>query len=490
VDRGQLLIQKVYNFLSMTSQIACSTSSTMQNSTIYKDPGDDFSSSPSSSFINPPKFVEDATCTTNQALLQDDDFNTFSTTARSLIQMERDNDENDKVDNEDNRNSSQRQEQIICSNSSTPCDDTSNTIDIKAINSKIEDKGAERGKNTENESMSHNNKPTTQSNNPNQYQRYVTPQDFKLLKVVGMGAFGKVLQVRNKHTNKIHAMKVISKRLLKRKPTYIENMILEKQILMKVCSHPFIVTMHCSFQTQEKLFIIMEFARGGELFLRLGKHGFFTESTTCFYTSEIVLALEHLHGKGILHRDLKPENILLRDDGHLVLTDFGLAKDFQQWSSAATDTNEERALTVCGTYEYMAPEMVARKGYGKAADWWSLGCIAYEMLSGKPPFESLKGEGSKDLLRKICNGRIRMPSGLSREACFFVKGLLNRDASKRLGSMKKSTMFELGGVAQVKRLDFFKSIDWNLLETKEVDPPERFDHELENDEDLRHFYPE
>jgi tRNA A-37 threonylcarbamoyl transferase component Bud32 len=201
-------------------------------------------------------------------------------------------------------------------------------------------------------------------------QRYVTPQDFDLLKVIGMGAFGKVLQVKNKQTKKVLAMKVISKRLLRHKTSYIENVQAEREILNKV-NHPFIVTMHCSFQTREKLFIIMDFLAGGELFLKLGREGIFTENTAAFYISEIVLALEHLHSKGILHRDLKPENILLSSDGHLCLTDFGLAKDFQ-WDDGEIK-EDGKALTVCGTQEYMAPEMVARKGYGKAADWWSLG---------------------------------------------------------------------------------------------------------------------
>ena len=168
--------------------------------------------------------------------------------------------------------------------------------------------------------------------------RYVTPQDFDLLKVIGMGAFGKVLQVKNKQSSQVMAMKVISKRLLKRKDgkgggggatttSYIENVQAERNILMRV-HHPFVVKMHCSFQTKEKLFIIMDFAAGGELFLRLGREGIFLEKDASFYLSEIILGVDHLHSLGILHRDLKPENILLCNDGHICLTDFGLAKDF------------------------------------------------------------------------------------------------------------------------------------------------------------------
>jgi len=313
-------------------------------------------------------------------------------------------------------------------------------------------------------------------------QRYVTPQDFDLLKVIGMGAFGKVLQVKNKHSNKILAMKVISKRLLKRKTSYVQNIHAEREILTKV-KHPFIVTMHCSFQSKEKLFIIMDFLAGGELFLRLGREGIFVEKTAGFYIAEITLALEHLHSKGVLHRDLKPENILLSTDGHLCITDFGLAKDFQ-WDDGEV-YEDGRAMTVCGTTEYMAPEMVARKGYGKAADWWSLGCIAFEMLSGNPPFESKKG--AKDLFRKIMNERVKMPDGSSSAAHILLKGLLNRNATARFGAAK-GTMLKIGGVAQIKQLAFFSTIDWGLLELKKVDPPEQL--HVDNDEDVRHFYDE
>lgn len=322
-------------------------------------------------------------------------------------------------------------------------------------------------------------------------ERYVTPKDFDLLKVIGMGAFGKVLQVRNRHSGQVLAMKVISKRLLRRKISYVENVHAERDILTKV-RHPFVVTMHASFQTREKLFIVMDFLAGGELFLRLGREGVFLERTAAFYLGEIILALEHLHSHGILHRDLKPENILLGSDGHLCLTDFGLAKDFSDEvdndpddSNGPGDALEGRARTVCGTQEYMAPEMVARKGYGKAADFWSLGCIAYEMLAGEVPFTSKKG--SKDLFRKIMQERVRMPDGASAAACKLLKGLLNRDAGKRFGAAR-GTMFQVGGVAGLKQIDFFKGLDWGMLERKEIDPPHTLD--VDHDEDLRHFHDE
>ena len=313
--------------------------------------------------------------------------------------------------------------------------------------------------------------------------QFVSPQDFELLRVIGMGSFGKVLQCRLKSSdtngvtsNQVLAMKVISKRLLKKKESYIENINAERAILTKLSSHPFIVTMHCAFQTGDKLYIVMDYCAGGELFMWLGKNGVFLEKTASFYVAEIVLALEHLHSHNVLHRDLKPENILLGTDGHLRLTDFGLAKEVDQ----------EKNLTVCGTQEYMAPEMIARVGYGKAADFWSLGCIAYEMLAGDPPFSSKKG--AKDLFQKIMTERVKMPPYSTAAAHKLLKGLLNRNVSMRLGAAK-GTMFQVGGVSQLKQLDFFtQHWKWDKLESKTEDPPQQF--HIENEEDVQHFHSE
>ena len=201
----------------------------------------------------------------------------------------------------------------------------------------------------------------------------------------------------------------------------------------------------------------MDFCAGGELFLKVAREGHFLEHTAAFYLAEITLALEHLHSVNVLHRDLKPENILLNTDGHCCLTDFGLAKDF----TGSGDNDDERARTLCGTQEYMAPEMVARKWYGKGADFWSLGCIAYEMLSGLPPFSMTKKGGAKELFKKIMNERIRMPDGATAAACKLLKGLLNRDVNKRLGAAK-GTMFEIGGVGALKQQVISIELDINV----------------------------
>jgi len=187
---------------------------------------------------------------------------------------------------------------------------------------------------------------------PSRSRRFVSPNDFLLLKVIGVGSFGKVLQVRNRHTRSVQALKVISKRLLRRK-NQIGDVFAEREI-MALVDHPFVVTMHCSFQTREKLFFVMDFLAGGELFYHLAKQGIMLEGQAAFYLGECVLALEYLHGRNVLHRDLKPENILLGADGHICLTDFGLAKDFSSGDvDAETREGEDvlRARTVCGTIE-------------------------------------------------------------------------------------------------------------------------------------------
>jgi len=178
--------------------------------------------------------------------------------------------------------------------------------------------------------------------------------------------------------------------------------------------------------------------------------------------------------------------VLLSSDGHVCLTDFGLAKDVSGTGGFQNEGEDEnKLLTICGTQEYMAPEMIARKGYGRAADFWSLGCIAYEMLKGLPPFESK--EGAKVLFQKIMREKVKMPPGSSAAACKLLKGLLNRDVQSRLGAAR-STMFAVGGVAGLKQAEFFAHIDWDKLEHKEIDPPAVF--AVESDGDVKYFHDE
>ncbi|XVF24298.1 hypothetical protein REPUB_Repub13aG0115600 [Reevesia pubescens] len=245
-------------------------------------------------------------------------------------------------------------------------------------------------------------------------------EDFEVLKVVGQGAFGKVYQVKRSATSDIYAMKVMRKDKIMEK-NHAEYMKSERDILTKV-DHPFIVQLRYSFQTKYRLYLVLDFVNGGHLFFQLYRQGLFREDLARIYTAEIVSAVSHLHANGIMHRDLKPENILLDADGHVMLTDFGLAKEFDE---------NTRSNSMCGTLEYMSPEIFLGKGHDKAADWWSVGILLYEMLTGKPPYT---GRNRQKIQEKIIKDKIKLPAYLSSEAHSILKGLLQKEASKRLGS--------------------------------------------------------
>ncbi|KAI5077651.1 hypothetical protein GOP47_0007475 [Adiantum capillus-veneris] len=275
------------------------------------------------------------------------------------------------------------------------------------------------------------------------------PQDFKLLRVVGQGAFGKVFQVQQIETEDIFAMKVMRKDTIMEK-NHGEYMKAERDILTKIV-HPFIVQLRYSFQTKSKLYLILDFINGGHLFFQLYRQGTFSEELARVYTAEIVSAVTHLHKNGIIHRDLKPENILLDAEGHVKLTDFGLAKEIDE---------SKPANSLCGTVEYMAPEIVLAKGHGKAADWWSVGILLFEMLTGQPPFTH---NNRQKLQQKIAKDKIKLPSYLTSEAHSLLKGLLQKEACKRLGS-------GASGSDAIKQHKWFKQINWRKLDAREIVP--------------------
>ncbi|XP_077203913.1 ribosomal protein S6 kinase alpha-2 isoform X4 [Paroedura picta] len=244
---------------------------------------------------------------------------------------------------------------------------------------------------------------------------------------------------------------------------------MERDILAEV-NHPFIVRLHYAFQTEGKLYLILDFLRGGDLFTRLSKEVMFTEEDVKFYLAELALALDHLHGLGIIYRDLKPENILLDEEGHIKITDFGLSKE-------AID-HDKRAYSFCGTIEYMAPEVVNRRGHTQSADWWSFGVLMFEMLTGSLPFQ---GKDRKETMALILKAKLGMPQFLSIEAQSLLRALFKRNPSNRLGA-------GLDGVEEIKRHPFFATIDWNKLYRREIKPP--FKPAVGRPEDTFHFDPE
>jgi len=285
------------------------------------------------------------------------------------------------------------------------------------------------------------------------------PEDFFCEREIGVGAFGRVVMVTHRRSGQTCAMKIISKKVLRRKKIAQKEWRLERDILVKIEAHPYIVELVCSFQTLSYFFLVMAYLPGGELFIFLRRRGTFPEDVTAFYSAEVTLALEHLHSSGVIHRDLKPENLLMDRDGHVVVTDFGLAKMFE--------SDEERHRTLCGTDVYMAPEMVARRSYGKPVDFWSLGILIFEMLTGKPPFAHRE---TKELHRKILTDKIKWPQFIGPDAIGILRGLLERQVPRRLGATK-ATMFEVGGVAALKSQFFFHQIEWQPLLRRESPAP-------------------
>ncbi|XP_014069194.1 ribosomal protein S6 kinase alpha-2 isoform X2 [Salmo salar] len=244
---------------------------------------------------------------------------------------------------------------------------------------------------------------------------------------------------------------------------------MERDILAEV-NHPFIVKLHYAFQTEGKLYLILDFLRGGDLFTRLSKEVMFTEEDVKFYLAELALALDHLHSLGIIYRDLKPENILLDEEGHIKITDFGLSKE-------AID-HDKRAYSFCGTIEYMAPEVVNRRGHTHSADWWSFGVLMFEMLTGSLPFQ---GKDRKETMALILKAKLGMPQFLSPEVQSLIRALFKRNPTNRLGAGPD-------GVEEIKKHNFFGNIDWNKLYRREIKPP--FKPAVGRPDDTFHFDPE
>ncbi|KAJ3411148.1 hypothetical protein HDV05_002662 [Chytridiales sp. JEL 0842] len=291
--------------------------------------------------------------------------------------------------------------------------------------------------------------------------------DFELLKVVGKGSFGKVLQVRKKDTGRIYAMKVLVKKDIVERQE-VAHTLSERNVLIQASS-PFLVGLKFSFQTAEKLYLVLDYMNGGELFYHLQKETAFSEARAKFYTCELISALEHLHKYNIVYRDLKPENILLDSNGHIALTDFGLCKENLSF--------DETTNTFCGTAEYLAPEVLTGQGYGKAVDWWSLGILFYEMTTGLPPFYS---ENVNLMYKKILHNELLFPPGFSEKAQSLVRGLLDRDPKRRLGGGPNDA-------EDIKRHAYFADVDWEKLLKKQVKPP--FKPKVESETDTSNFDP-
>ena len=283
-----------------------------------------------------------------------------------------------------------------------------------------------------------------------QFSHKVTLNDFKILKTLGKGAFGKVLLVYNEELNKYFAMKILKKDFIKKNKQIVHTKV-ERKILEKI-DYPFIAQLFYAFQNKEKLYMITEYMPGGEMFYHLHKEQYFKESKAKFYICEIILAIEHLHKNNIIYRDLKPENILLDENGHIKLTDFGLSK-------IVNDINKDRTYTICGTPEYVAPEVLTGKGYNKSVDWWSLGIVLYEMLCGYSPFREARERIDIEIYFKP----IHHDNLISDIAFDLINKLIEPNCEKRLG-------YGIMDSIEIKNHVFFKDINWKKVERKEIEP--------------------
>ena len=293
----------------------------------------------------------------------------------------------------------------------------------------------------------------------------LTIEDFTIIKVVGKGSYGKVLLVKKNNEETIYAMKIMKKISMVKK-NQVDHIKTERRIL-ELIDHPFINKLKYAFQTEQKLYLVTDYCPGGELFFHIQRVERFDEEAAKFYAGQIILAVEHLHKNNIIYRDLKPENVLIDRKGFIKITDFGLSKE--------NIVDNKSAKSFCGTPEYLAPEIILNKGHGKPVDWWSLGNLIYEMLTGIPPFYCK----DRDILfDAITNDEPEYPEYLSDEVIDLIKKLLIKNPDKRLGN---------NGADEIKKHIFFEGMNWEKLLNKKIKPP--FIPRLKNAVDTRYIDP-
>merc|ERR1711920_242703 len=290
----------------------------------------------------------------------------------------------------------------------------------------------------------------------------LTVDDFSLGKTLGTGAFGRVRFVTYKPTGQHYALKMLKKAAII-KMKQVDHIVSEKNILTQM-NHPFIVNMYGSFHDARQIFMVLEYIVGGEFFTHLRKAQRFEDGQSCFYAAQIACIFEYCHSKDIVYRDLKPENILLMSDGYLKLTDFGFAKKI-----------EHRTYTLCGTPEYIAPEVLLNKGHGKPVDWWTLGILVYEMICGQPPFCD---EDPIGIYQKILAGKVYFPKYFDKNAKALVKKLNTADLSKRFGNLKD-------GANDILKHKWFQTLDFQKLEAME--PPAPYKPAMKDEHDTSNF---
>lgn len=274
------------------------------------------------------------------------------------------------------------------------------------------------------------------------------PEDYDNIKAIGSGAYGEVFLVRDKALLSYHALKVVEKAVVVER-NQITHILLEKKIQQST-QFPFLVCLDVVFKDNMYLYFVLPYIVGGEMFTYIQKYGSFSDTLAKFYASQLVLGLEYLHFCDVVHRDIKPENILIDHNGYLKLCDFGFCKVLKK-----------KTWTLCGTPEYLAPEVILCKGYSFAVDWWALGVLIYEMLAGHPPFFA---SDPNKLYEKILEGEYKCPDMICSECKSLLKGFIQVDPLKRLGSM-------IGGTYDIKNHSWFRGLNWSQILHQKAEVP-------------------
>lgn len=271
---------------------------------------------------------------------------------------------------------------------------------------------------------------------------------FDLGVTLGTGSFGRVRFVTHKTTGSHWAIKMLKKAEVIRLQQ-VEHMLSEKAILACL-DHPFIVKLAGTFQDKKYLYMVLEYIVGGEFFTHLRKAGRFENPVAKFYAAQIVTVFEYLHNQDFIYRDLKPENLLLDVEGYVKITDFGFAKRVAF-----------KTYTLCGTPEYIAPEVLLNKGHGKGVDWWTLGILIFEMLGGQPPFVD---DDPMGIYQQILAGKVNFPRFFERNAKNLIKKLLTADLTKRFGCLKN-------GAEDIRKHKWFSGLDYEALLARKPTAP-------------------
>lgn len=294
-------------------------------------------------------------------------------------------------------------------------------------------------------------------------------KDFTFLKVLGKGSFGKVMLAESKSTGEFFAIKVLKKDVIIQDDD-VECTLTERRILTLSAKHPYLTSLYASFQTQDRLYFVMEFVNGGDLMFQIQRSRKFDENRARFYSAEVTLALIFLHKNGIIYRDLKLDNILLDSEGHCKIADFGMCKEGM--------FDGKLTSTFCGTPDYIAPEILQELDYGFGVDWWALGVLMYEMTAGQPPFEA---DNEDDLFESILHDEVLYPVWLTKDAISILKGFMTKNPNKRLGCVASQ-----GGEEAIKRHPFFlNKINWAALEERQIKPP--FKPRVKDEKDTGNF---